>query len=81
LIADEHEEVTILFSDIVHFTDLASRLDTIQVVQLLNEMFSSYDALTDEYGVFKVETIGDTYMVRVMTSSMPTLNTPDGNMW
>eukprot|EP00750_Incisomonas_marina_P015150 INCI18098.1.p1 GENE.INCI18098.1~~INCI18098.1.p1 ORF type:complete len:1351 (+),score=240.12 INCI18098.1:202-4053(+) len=63
LIADGHEEVTLMFSDIVCFTDLVARLDTMQVVQLLNDVFSCFDALTDECGVYKVETIGDAYLV------------------
>ena len=52
-----------MFSDIVCFTDLVARLDTMQVVQLLNDVFSCFDALTDECGVYKVETIGDAYLV------------------
>lgn len=63
LIADKHKKVTILFSDIVSFTTLAHKLDTIEIVELLNNMFTRFDARTDELGVYKVETIGDAYMV------------------
>eukprot|EP00750_Incisomonas_marina_P025102 INCI5321.3.p1 GENE.INCI5321.3~~INCI5321.3.p1 ORF type:complete len:989 (-),score=174.21 INCI5321.3:4241-7207(-) len=63
LIADKHKKVTILFSDIVSFTTLAHKLDTIEIVELLNNMFTLFDARTDDLGVYKVETIGDAYMV------------------
>jgi class 3 adenylate cyclase len=39
------------FIDIVHFTSLVARLDTLQVVQLLNHVFSVFDAMTDEFGM------------------------------
>lgn len=63
LIADSYERVSILFTDIVGFTDLASSIPTEDVVSLLNDMFSRFDQLTDEFKVYKVETIGDAYMI------------------
>uniref|UniRef100_A0A061QZE9 Guanylate cyclase soluble subunit beta n=1 Tax=Tetraselmis sp. GSL018 TaxID=582737 RepID=A0A061QZE9_9CHLO len=62
-IADRLEQVTVLFSDIVGFTDLASSVATTAVVEMLDTLFSWFDKLTDMHGVYKVETIGDAYMV------------------
>lgn len=60
--ADEHECVTILFTDICGFTNIASCWKILQVVEMLNDMFSSFDALCLHNDVYKVETIGDSYM-------------------
>jgi len=62
MIAESHENVTILFSDIVGWTNIAESLSTSQVVILLNELFSAFDELTEQHCVYKVETIGDAYM-------------------
>ncbi|MEX0272355.1 adenylate/guanylate cyclase domain-containing protein [Leptolyngbyaceae cyanobacterium UHCC 1019] len=61
-IATRFDEVTILFSDIVDFTGLASRLSPTDLVSLLNEIFSAFDHLAEQYGVEKIKTIGDAYM-------------------
>ncbi|GAQ88354.1 hypothetical protein KFL_004210020 [Klebsormidium nitens] len=63
LIADSHKEVTILFSDIVGFTEISGSSATEDLILMLNEMFTAFDALVDKHGVYKVETIGDAYMV------------------
>lgn len=62
-IAEHFDEVTILFADIVGFTTLSSRLTPIELVSLLNQMFSKFDALAERYGLEKIKTIGDAYMV------------------
>jgi adenylate cyclase len=62
-IAENFDEVTILFADIVGFTPLSSRLKPIQLVNLLNEIFSTFDTLADKLGLEKIKTIGDAYMV------------------
>lgn len=62
MISESHSSVTILFSDIVGWTNIAESLSTPQVVMLLNELFSAFDELTEKHTVFKVETIGDAYM-------------------
>ncbi|GLC69909.1 hypothetical protein PLESTF_000894800 [Pleodorina starrii] len=60
--AEAFECVTVLFSDIVSYTTLASEMEPIKVVRLLNEMYSEFDALVDQFECYKVETIGDAFM-------------------
>jgi len=61
-LADHHASATVLFADIVGFTSLASELTPLEVVQLLNDLFSRFDDLVDKYKLNKVKTIGDCYM-------------------
>jgi class 3 adenylate cyclase len=62
LIADHHESVTVLFSDIVGFTELSQNCSTAALMLMLNELFSAFDKALDRHGIYKVETIGDAYM-------------------
>src|ERR1017187_5213858 len=62
-IADSHPNVTVLLADLVGFTTLSAHIGPEQVVQLLNEVFSAFDLLTEEHGLEKIKTIGDAYMV------------------
>ncbi|MEW6493892.1 MAG: adenylate/guanylate cyclase domain-containing protein [Cyanobacteriota bacterium] len=62
-IADGFTDVTILFADIVGFTDLSAQISPTQLVHLLNEIFSAFDQLSDRYELEKIKTIGDAYMV------------------
>lgn len=62
-IADYYDEVSVLFADMVGFTPLSARLPPVEMVDLLNEAFSFFDSLLDKYGVEKIRTIGDSYMV------------------
>ena len=55
--------MTILFTDIVGFTTICSKIQPLDVVHLLNTMYGAFDMCTETHGVFKVETIGDAYMV------------------
>lgn len=61
-IADNFAEVTVLFADIVNFTRLSVALSPTDLVQLLNQIFSTFDRLVEQYGLEKIKTIGDAYM-------------------
>ncbi|ETW08645.1 hypothetical protein, variant [Aphanomyces invadans] len=63
LVCDQHHQVGILFSDIKGFTSIAARADTDKVVHLLDSLFSAFDMLTEKHGVFKMQTIGDAYVI------------------
>jgi class 3 adenylate cyclase len=63
VIADRFDEMTVLFADCVGFTELSSYLSPAEVVVVLNEVFSMFDTLADRYGLEKIKTIGDAYMV------------------
>ena len=62
-IADKFEEASILFADVVNFTPLSATMTPTELVELLNEVFSYFDLLTGKYGLEKIKTIGDCYMV------------------
>jgi class 3 adenylate cyclase len=62
-IADSFAEVTILFADIVGFTKLSTKVSPVELVELLNQVFSAFDELADKHGLEKIKTIGDAYMV------------------
>ncbi len=61
-IADRYDQVTVLFADIVGFTPLSARLSAERTVELLNEVFTAFDAICDRAEVEKIRTIGDGYM-------------------
>ena len=62
LIADGHDDVTVLFSDVVGFTTISSELAPAALVEQLNALFSGFDAICDETGVDKIKTVGDAYL-------------------
>ena len=62
-IADSFAEVTVLFADIVGFTELSADTPPTKLVELLNEIFSAFDLLAEKHGLEKIKTIGDAYMV------------------
>jgi adenylate cyclase len=62
-IADRYERVGVLFADIVDFTSLAERMTADELVEGLNSVFSRFDDLVQSYGLEKIKTIGDAYMV------------------
>jgi len=62
LIADNFQEVSVLFADIVGFTVLSSQIPPEEVVGFLNQIFSRFDRLAEKYGLEKIKTIGDAYM-------------------
>ena len=63
VIAEKFDEVTILFADIVGFTPLSERLRPMELVKLLNHIFSAFDQLAEVLDLEKIKTIGDAYMV------------------
>ncbi|MBB4570772.1 adenylate/guanylate cyclase domain-containing protein [Rhizobium leucaenae] len=62
VIADRIDMVTIVFADIVNFTEFAARTPAAALVRRLGDLFSRFDALADQYGIEKIKTIGDAYM-------------------
>ncbi|MEB3828147.1 adenylate/guanylate cyclase domain-containing protein [Phormidium sp. CCY1219] len=62
-IAENFPDVSVLFADIVGFTQIASYLSPIELVDLLNQIFSAFDRLTEQHELEKIKTIGDAYMV------------------
>ncbi len=67
-IADHFQGATILFADVVNFTPLTEKLTPTGLVELLDEVFSHFDLLAEKYGLEKIKTIGDCYM---MASGVP----------
>lgn len=63
IIADSFDEVTVLFADLVNFTELSAQISATTLVDLLNKIFSVFDRLTQKHGLEKIKTIGDAYMV------------------
>ncbi len=61
--ADPCPDCSVLFADLVGFTELSERLPADEVVELLNRIFSRFDDLTEQAGLTKIKTIGDAYMV------------------
>ncbi len=63
IIAERFEDASIMFADIVGFTPMAARLSPVELVELLNRVFSSFDELAEKRSLEKIKTIGDSYMV------------------
>jgi class 3 adenylate cyclase len=63
VIADRVAEATILFCDLVGFTALSQELAADRIIDFLSKIFSAFDQLAAEFGVEKIKTIGDAYMV------------------
>ena len=63
VVADHYDDVTVLFCDLVGFTALSARLEPVETLDLLNEIFSGFDGLAEANGLEKIKTIGDAYMV------------------
>jgi class 3 adenylate cyclase len=63
IIAESFSDVSVLFADLVGFTELSSQISPIEIVMLLNDIFSRFDCLAEKHGLEKIKTIGDCYMV------------------
>ena len=63
VIADNFADVTVMFADLVNFTELSAQLAPPELVALLNRIFSTFDQLADRYNLEKIKTIGDAYLV------------------
>ncbi|NER32932.1 MAG: PAS domain S-box protein [Oscillatoria sp. SIO1A7] len=57
------EDATIMFADLVNFTPLSARMSATDLVNLLNDIFSTFDELAEQHGLEKIKTLGDAYMV------------------
>jgi urea ABC transporter urea binding protein len=62
-IADSFSDVTVLFADLVNFTEFSAQIPAPELVKLLNQIFSKFDLLAEKHGLEKIKTIGDAYMV------------------
>jgi len=72
-IADQYENASVIFADLTGFTTLTTALGPDKTVALLDDLFTRFDALAEQYNVEKIKTIGDAYMA---VAGIPT---PDGN--
>jgi adenylate cyclase len=61
-IAEHFADVNVMFADLAGFTELASHTAPVQLVNILNQIFSAFDRLADSHGLEKIKTIGDAYM-------------------
>ncbi len=62
-IAEHYAGASILFADMVNFTPMSVEMSPVEMVELLNEIFTHFDALVDRYDLEKIKTVGDCYMV------------------
>jgi adenylate cyclase len=63
VIADRHEAVSVLFCDVVGFTEISARLAPAVLIEEMNQLFSGFDAICESTGVEKIKTVGDAYLV------------------
>jgi len=62
-IADHYDSVTVMFADLVNFTQMSEKMPPAQLIDLLSQVFLRFDKLAEKYQVEKIKTIGDAYMV------------------
>ncbi|MCH8012939.1 MAG: response regulator [Candidatus Marinimicrobia bacterium] len=63
IITENFMDVSVLFADIVNYTEMSSDLSSSETVNLLNRIFTTFDELAEKYGLEKIKTIGDSYML------------------
>ncbi|KAJ1556286.1 Nitrogen permease regulator 2, partial [Nowakowskiella sp. JEL0078] len=66
-----YESVTIMFSDVVGFSNLCSKIAPVATVEFLNDLYKEFDDVIGQYDAYKVESVGDSYMV---VSGLPNRN-------
>lgn len=74
LIADSHDEATVVFADIANFTPLSASMPAEALVEILDEIFAAFDRVAEAHDLEKIKTIGDAYM---MAAGLPTERTRD----
>ncbi len=62
-IADHYDSVTVMFADLINFTQMSEKMPPTQLIDLLSQVFVKFDELAEKYQVEKIKTIGDSYMV------------------
>jgi adenylate cyclase len=62
VIAESYDQATVLFADLVGFTKMSERISASRLVEVLNDLFSTFDLLVEKHGLEKIKTIGDAYM-------------------
>jgi adenylate cyclase len=77
VVADSFPEVSVLFADIVNFTKFSEGLSPVVLVNVLNDIFTRFDAIADSRGLEKIKTIGDSYMA-VAGLPLPSHNHAEG---
>lgn len=77
MIGDAYDNVVIMFSDIVGFSTMSSSMSAVEVFLMLTNLYYAFDRLVDKYGVYKVETIGDGYMIAAGQFSFPDASAVD----
>jgi len=63
IIADAYESASVLFADMVGFTPLSASMSPPELIELLNDVFASFDGFVEDLGLEKIRTVGDEYMV------------------
>ena len=63
MIAESFDSASVLFADVVDFTPMSAGMPPLQLVGLLNDLFTTFDGFVDELGMEKIKTVGDAYMV------------------
>jgi len=63
VIADRFDDMAVLFADVVNFTAMSARMPASELVDLLNQVFTMCDELAERFGLEKIKTVGDAYMV------------------
>jgi len=64
IVADNFSNVTVLFADIVGFTEMSGRISPTELLEMLNDIFSMFDTLAEQYELEKIKTIGDAYLIK-----------------